>query len=407
MPFLLSSFVYLSVAVPLTAYDISVTYRQIIQAFRDTKKEIIAVCKLIQTNGQPIAADPNNAQSVMDENIAEILTKFIIKALIKTPINIVKGMAETSEPNIAIVSTGFKAAKALKPDLTSFIIPATSLPLGLIPTPITSPLPFINPILASVYFGTLAWYDDGPSPLEQALQNLENNLLGKQQIVCDKDTKNSDQFYLTENKPIEKGNYELQSKQLFTVEFAETTPEQIKQELKEKAILKILDDETIKLITYFNEQQKRQYILPFIELYKIASIRDINFSKALEDSRKKIVEEEQKLKVILLSDYIKKEESGFIFPQPYSIEDETQASYKGGIYLDVWLYAGRPSSYLALEQLLNTQYKQFIEKKIILSGKTINPLTKQSLFIAESVKQGQTFKDWIREQFPGIKFFGE
>lgn len=383
------------------------TRRQIIQAFRDTKKEIIAVCKLIQTNGQPITADPNNAQSVMDENIAEILTKFIIKALIKTPINIVKGMAETSEPNIAIVSTGFKAAKALKPDLTSFIIPATSLPLGLIPTPITSPLPFINPILASVYFGTLAWYDDGPSPLEQALQNLENNILGKQQIVCDKDTKNSDQFYLTENKPIEKGNYELQSKQLFTVEFAETTPEQIKQELKEKAILKILDDETIKLITYFSEQQKRQYILPFIELYKIASIRDVNFSKALEDSRKKIVEEEQKLNVILLIDYIKKEESGFIFPQPYSIEDETQASYKGGIYLDVWLYAGRPSSYLALEQLLNTQYKQFIEKKIILSGKTINPLTKQSLFIAESVKQGQTFKDWIREQFPGIKFFGE
>lgn len=383
------------------------TRRQIIQAFRDTKKEIITVCKIIQTNGQPIAADPNNAQSVMDENIAEILTKFIIKALVKTPINIVKGMAETSEPNIAIVSTGFKAAKALKPDLTSFIIPATSLPLGLIPTPITSPLPFINPILAGVYFGTLAWYDDSASPLEQALQNLENNIIGKQEVICSKDTKNNDQHYLIENKPIEIGNYKLQSNELFTKTFAETTPEQIKQELKEQAILKILDDETIKLVTYFTEEEKRQYILPFIQLYNIASIKDVNFSKALEDSRKKIIEEEQRLNVILLIDYIKQEKSGFTFPNPYRTEDETQASYKGGIYLDVWLYAGKPSSYLALEELLNTQYRQFIEKKIILSGNQINPLTKQSLFVAESVKQGQTFKDWIKQQFPGIKFFGE
>lgn len=387
------------------------TRKQIIQSFRDTKKDIIRTCKIIHTNGQPLAVDPNNAQSVADINIADIMFKFIIKALIKTPTSIIKGVAESSEPNIAIISTGYKFAKALKPDLTSFVIPAASIPLGTIPTPITCPLPYLNPILAGVYFGTLAWYDDTISPIDQALQNLENNLLGKKQIVCDKDTKNNDQYYIIDNSPIQQGDYKLQYDGIFSsndkLPYPETTPEQIKNELKEQVIEEILNDDIIKNISSINEEQKRSIIILVIG-EKISSKYDPAFSAILNECRQKIVEEEKKLTAEkLLIDFIKSPDSGLTFSDSISQEDETQASYKGGVYLDTWIFAGKPSKYLAFEQILDTKYQEFIEKQIILSGEIITSFNRSALFIVEKNKPGQSFKEWIRQQFPGIKFYGE
>lgn len=276
------------------------TRRQIIQAFKDTKKDIILTTKLIQTNGQRIIPDPNNAQSVNDFNIAEIMAKFIIKALIKTPISIIKGMAEGSEPNIALISTAYKAAKIFKPDLTSFMIPATSIPLGTIPTPITCPLPYINPILAATYFGTLAWYDDGANPITDVLDNLEKNI-GKEEIICNTDTRNEDLYYLTNGQSIGVGNYNLQANQIFTSNYGETTPEQaiqqIKQQLKEKVIQKMLSEPQISAVLLVSEDDKRIIILASINKpeHVVDTVNDKDYRVALTDAIQNILTKEAQI----------------------------------------------------------------------------------------------------------------
>ena len=276
------------------------TRRQIVQAFKDTKKDIILTTKLIQTNGQKIVPDPNNAQAVNDTNIAEIMAKFIIKALIKTPISIIKGMAEGSEPNIALISTAYKAAKIFKPDLTSFMIPATSIPLGTIPTPITCPLPYINPILAATYFGTLGWYDDSTNPITDTLDNLEKNI-GKEEIVCSTDTKNEDLYYLTNGQSIGVGNYNLQANQVFTNTYGETTPEQaveqIKQQLKEKVIQKILSEPQISAVSVVTENDKRIIILASISKseHVVDTVSDKDYSAALADATQNILTKEAQI----------------------------------------------------------------------------------------------------------------
>lgn len=179
----------------------SMTRKETITSFKDTKKKIFNAAKIVVSDGREIKPDPNNAQDVSNNDPLQDVIKFIIKALIETPIRIIKAQAELSEPNIAVTSKLFKAAKALKPDLPSILIPATSIPLGLIPTPITCPLPFLNPILAGVYFGTLAWYEDGNFFIDlvnKKSQESLNSLLGnieKEKIDCST-VKNEDETSL-------------------------------------------------------------------------------------------------------------------------------------------------------------------------------------------------------------------
>ncbi len=389
------------------------TRRQIIQAFRDTKKDLMNTCKIISTNGQPIINNPNNAQSTAEDDVSRILLKFVLESLVKTPIKIIKGMAEGSEPNIALTSTVYKTLKTVKPDLTSLIIPATSIPLGTIPTPITCPLPFINPILASVYFASLAWYDDDVNPLQKGLEDLEKSI-GLPEVDC-RNIKNEDVHYrldlTTIDNQIDAGIYSLQASRLFpNIPVDELTPEfaleQAKQRLKNAVINTMLIDNEINNITTVSDKNKRDIITNIItgqtkEKYIVDSIYDREYNDALIAARAsiKFLEEFGNL-----TDYIK---SNFSFPEPRPQSDDNEASRKGGVYLDVWLFTGKPSTFAALEQLLDSRYKEYINKKLLLNGITNESETYQSAYAAETAKPNQTFKEWVRNSFSGIKFYGE
>jgi hypothetical protein len=171
------------------------TRKQVVNSFKGTKRDIITTAKIIQTNGQPVARDPNNSQELVDDPM-QLVAGFILQMAFKTPINVLKGIAESTEPNIALTSMAFKIARAFVPELPSVIIPAVSIPLGTLPTPITCPLPFINPILAIAYFATLAWYDDKPPEemINGAVKALESTIM-KPKIVCGDDVVNQDLFY--------------------------------------------------------------------------------------------------------------------------------------------------------------------------------------------------------------------
>lgn len=207
------------------------TRRQVVNSFRSTKKDAIITCKTIQAGGQEITVNPNNSQALAMDPM-ELIIGFIFEALIKAPINILKGYAEATEPNIAIVSTAHKAARLLVPDLTSLIIPAVSIPLGTLPTPLTCPLPFTNPLLSAAYFSTLAWYDDKP------IDKLTSDVVKDLEKFVDKNcetTINPDLFYADGVKPIEKGKY------LLTVDTqqlggagVEITPEMIQEDARKK-----------------------------------------------------------------------------------------------------------------------------------------------------------------------------
>lgn len=222
------------------------TRRQVVNAFMGTKRDVIQTCKIIQANGQNVAADPNDVQAAAIDPL-DLIIGFLLKSLITTPIKILKGVAESTEPNIALTSTAFKLARTFVPKLPSFIIPAVSIPLGTIPTPITCPLPFINPLLATAYFATFGWYDEKPANelLEEAGKALEKALA--QKVEC-KDIVNQDLFYL-DKSPIEEGKYEVNKDVSLiaaqTSNFLQTTPEAIKssgQALLENERLEVIND---------------------------------------------------------------------------------------------------------------------------------------------------------------------
>lgn len=177
----------------------AITRKQVVNSFMGTKREVIQLCKTIQTNGQSITPNPNDIQSTEVDPMLLIVGE-LLKSLLTTPLKILKGVAESSEPNIAITSTAFKIGRAFVPELPSIIIPAVSIPLGTIPTPITCPLPFINPLLAAAYFATLGWLDEKEAKsATKALEEVFNNATTAS-LNCS-DTFNQDLFYLN-NSPI-------------------------------------------------------------------------------------------------------------------------------------------------------------------------------------------------------------
>lgn len=181
------------------------TRRQVVDSFMGTKKELIQICKTIQANGQTVVPNPNNIQSAASDPMDLIIGE-LLKMLLTTPVKVLKGIAEVSEPNIALISTVFKLTRSFVPQLPSFIIPATSIPLGLFPTPITCPLPFINPILAFTYFATFAWFDEKGSK-KSASELLED--LVKNSNLSDIDCSNvvnQDLYYLNSDE-IPLGSY--------------------------------------------------------------------------------------------------------------------------------------------------------------------------------------------------------
>jgi hypothetical protein len=207
------------------------TRKQIVNAFKGTKRDIISTCKIIQTNGQDIQRNANSSQDVVDDPM-QLIAGFLLQMAFKTPINVLKGIAESTEPNIALSSMAFKIARAFVPELPSFLIPAVSIPLGTIPTPITCPLPFINPILAIAYFATLAWYDD--KPLDEMVNNaaraLENSIT-KPKVICGEDVINQDKFYQDKKTPI--GSEYNSKRDASTSSVTELTEQQLSSQLEQ------------------------------------------------------------------------------------------------------------------------------------------------------------------------------
>jgi len=147
--------------------------------FINTKRALSRTVKNIVTKGFRIASDPLDAQDTVLSDANLDLIKFILKSMITTPIKILKGVAETTEPNLSLVSKLYLGAKTLNPDLSSVFIPAVSIPLGL-PTPVSPPiLPFVNLPLALAYFGSLAWFSDDISFNLDSSKEAANNALNK------------------------------------------------------------------------------------------------------------------------------------------------------------------------------------------------------------------------------------
>ena len=201
--------------ISITSILATSTRRQIVDAFRDTKKKLIRVAKSVQSNGREISFDPMNPQDMENSNPLNEIWKFILTALLKTPYNIAKAFAEGTEPNLAIITTVFKLARAFEPRLPSLLIPAASIPAALLPPPIGF-LPAVNPILFWVYHATLMWYDDPYKDiLESSKQQFFDQLSGDNMsnVNCD-DVINQDRFYLDKNnkavtiEPIS-GKYDL------------------------------------------------------------------------------------------------------------------------------------------------------------------------------------------------------
>lgn len=205
------------------------TRRQIVNSFLGTKNIAIQICKSIQTNGQRRSPDANDMQASAFDPL-DLIIGFLLKSLLTTPQKILKGVVEGSEPNVALVSTAFKLARSFVPKLPSVMIPAVSIPVAMIPTPITSPMPYINPIMALTYFAALCWYDEKEDSKETANKELEK-LVTAPKIDC-ADVKNQDQFYL-DNAPIQQGQYILSKdtsvlNSQYAGEVFDTTPENLK-----------------------------------------------------------------------------------------------------------------------------------------------------------------------------------
>jgi hypothetical protein len=197
----------------------------------------MSTAKTMFAAGKPITPSPKDAQAQADD-AGSMVAGFLLEAMFMTPIRILKGVAESSDPNIAITSTAFKMARMLVPELTSFLIPAVSIPLGTILTPITCPLPFANIPLALAYFGTLAWYDDKPSAEREknAADELEKSIF-KEKVVCNEDTKNDDSYYMDKTTPILTGEYDVKKDYINDDGILETTPEAIEQERNKPKVI--------------------------------------------------------------------------------------------------------------------------------------------------------------------------
>jgi hypothetical protein len=117
----------------------------------------------VQTNGQPIVPDLNNPQDVANSNTDDDLLWFILKSLLLTPIKIAKGFIESTDANVAAISTVYKVAKQFEPDIPSYTVPAVGVPLaiaGLFSPPL---FPFaLNP-MNGAYYGLGLWYEDNNS----------------------------------------------------------------------------------------------------------------------------------------------------------------------------------------------------------------------------------------------------
>jgi len=177
------------------------TRKSVLDAFKGTKKKLRDLAKITQTNGQNIEVNPLNLQDVINSDDEFSFEKFIFEALVTTPINIFKAFMEGSEPNIALSTAVYRFGKTVYPELSSAIRPAISLPLGLIPTPLTSLLPFTNPVLSVIYFATGLWYEDDNQNQTNKNTNLINNLANNidSNISCDESILSSGEKIVTNN----------------------------------------------------------------------------------------------------------------------------------------------------------------------------------------------------------------
>jgi hypothetical protein len=184
------------------------TRKQIVNAFRDTKKSVIGTAKLIQTNGEGYIADPDNIQDMMNENSSDFFLKFLLEAAIKTPISIFKGYVEATEPNITLSTVIYQVTKAILPPTPSFLVPAISIPAFFLG------IPFINPLFGWLYLGTFLWYEGDSDNEEAKKYDAMNQFLNGQSSNClvlksDNPDFNRDATKLEEILPLEGKRYQL------------------------------------------------------------------------------------------------------------------------------------------------------------------------------------------------------
>jgi len=395
------------------------TRRQVSNAFKDTKRDIISTCKIIQSNGQIIASNPNDAQSTENMNPLKLIASFLIKALLTTPIKILKGIVESSEPNVALISTVYKTAKSLKPDLTSAIIPAVSIPLGTLPTPVTSPMPFINPLLTTTYFATLAWYEDGPGLADMADEWVNN--LGKEEINCD-DIYNQDNFYESK-QPISFGEYDKDLDIIKTPPFYSTMVQDdvfatdyeqalgiAKKELFDKAVnqaynllfnetltVEYIENEETKTIDYvlkdkLEESKLKNFIIEAFNTKKVDTVYDKDYNVGIELARENIRNylsnvfrklesmpitlDRQNALVLRLAEVLE-------FPL---IEDPNDVREAVDTYFSsIWYFMNKPHSYEAMKQAINSAYEDYSKNQLQINQQVL------------------LFRDWVEIQLNGFK----
>ena len=169
-----------------------------LDAFNDTRRDIFKTAKSIQTGGRKVQPDPENPQTMDDENPLLFIAKFILKALIDMPISIFKGFAEGTEPNLAIVTTAFKLGKAFQPELPSIIIPPVSIAGAL-----SGYLPAINPIIYWGYIVGGLWNMDNAKSVGINVEEMFKRLSESTPPDCS-DVINQDLYKLStdDNKPL-------------------------------------------------------------------------------------------------------------------------------------------------------------------------------------------------------------
>lgn len=219
------------------------TRKQVLTAFNDTKKDLFRTAKSIQTGGRKVAPDANNPQTLDDENPLLVVAKFIIKALITMPLSIVKGFAEGSEPNLALVTTAYKLGKSFYPDLTSLMIPAVSIPAA-----VSMYIPAVNPILYWGYMAGGLWYsDEAKDPNKTSADDFFKALQDQAPPDCS-NVINQDKFYLDSNnnpikdQPIE-GEYKYTNSSKVNLQSALTSTNQTNSSISQGLKTSILSAE--------------------------------------------------------------------------------------------------------------------------------------------------------------------
>jgi len=155
------------------------TRKQILDAFKGTKKGIRTTAKIVQSNGQGVNINLSDPQSVINDDPNEDVFWFVLKTLLSIPVKIAKGFIEGADLNAGVSSTIYKIGRMFDENLTSFVVPAVGVPLGFLGLIPFSPfMPFAWNPFNIIYYAGLLWYEDNSSDSEKAQEQKRNYING-------------------------------------------------------------------------------------------------------------------------------------------------------------------------------------------------------------------------------------